>query len=213
MTQFFILGDSVAYGVGAEQAGWADLLKQWLFNRMYSEHGVGETYELFNFAYPGGGIEFVLGNQLSQLAKYRRDGSKTVAIVCTGGNNAKAIDTPENVVSSLEAYEALVVELLQSLQQNADAVIALPSLAVVDESKVSPKISPFTGKKSFINNARIAQYNSKFQEVCQTNDVTFVSTSTAGWASTCLYADGLHPNQIGHQRLFEQIKPLAEALL
>jgi lysophospholipase L1-like esterase len=212
MTQVFILGDSVAYGVGAAQAGWADLLKQWLFKQMYSEGGTGETYELFNFAYPGGGIEFVLETQLKQMDAYRRD-DKIIAVACTGGNNAKAVGDPHSFVSSPEEYKQLVTTLLDRLQQQADAVIALPSLVVVDETKVCPKINPFTGKKSFFTNERIAQFNRMFQELCQAQDVSFVYTSPEGWAETCLYTDGLHPNQVGHQRLYDQIQPLVQQQL
>jgi lysophospholipase L1-like esterase len=212
VTQVFVLGDSVAYGVGAERAGWADQLKQWLQGCMYAEGGVGEKYELFNFAYPGGGIEFVLANQLQQMARYSRGGT-VIAVVCTGGNNAKAIDAPDNFASSLEAYEKLVTTMFDTLQKQADVIIALPSLVVVDEAKVHPKISPFTGKKSFFANDRIALFNGNFHEMCQARGIASVATPTEEWVEKYLYTDGLHPNQAGHERLYQQIQPLVEKAL
>lgn len=51
MTQIFILGSSNAYGVGGKDGGWADILKQYLHNKMYGKYGIGEKHELFNFSF------------------------------------------------------------------------------------------------------------------------------------------------------------------
>lgn len=54
MIQIFILGSSTVYGVGAEHAGWADLIKQALHKKMYSENGSGEKYEIYNLGKSSG---------------------------------------------------------------------------------------------------------------------------------------------------------------
>jgi len=214
MIQFFVFGDSVAYGVGAEQAGWADLLKQYLHAKMYGTNGVGEKYELYNFGKPGAGTDFVLDIIAETVKQYGRN-NKTVAIVCIGGYDTKAKDTARHFVSTIETYKARTSTLLQTLQSSFDAVIAMPTLIAVDETKVNPKISPFTGGKSFFTNARITQFNETLRELCRGYQVTYIQPdiSSEVWEQSYLYTDGLHPNQKGYDKIFATIQPIIAGLL
>ena len=112
MTQIFIFGSSLAYGVGGESGGWADLLKQKLHHKMFSSGGVGEKYELFNFAKAGEPISFVLETFKYQLEKYRRPG-KVIILVSIGGNNSRAKDTPDNFISTVDEYKEEMTALLK----------------------------------------------------------------------------------------------------
>jgi len=98
MTQVFILGSSSTYGVGGENGGWADLLKQSLHSDMFSSGGVGEKYEVYNFAKSGAPRSFVKETSKEQFKNYKRSG-KTIVVVSVGGNNSKAEDKPDNYVS------------------------------------------------------------------------------------------------------------------
>src|SRR5690606_31230815 len=104
ITQVFIMGSSHAYGVGASEAGWADLMKRHLHDKMFSEGGIGEQYEVFNFAKSGETIAFVKDLAPQILEQYGR-GQKTIIIVSAGGNNTKAVDVHDNYVSTLTEYE------------------------------------------------------------------------------------------------------------
>lgn len=214
MTQFFIFGASIAQGVGAERAGWADLLKQSLATKMYSKNGVGEKYELYNFAKPGAQAEFVIATHGDQLKFYRESG-KVVAIVCVGGNNVKAQGAPDNFVSTVEEYEQLMEQLLGKLKQSVDELIVLPSVVAVDESKTNPKANPITGGQSYFSNDRISLFNHALVKLCDQLGVKYVDIEITPqeWAEKFLYDDGLHPNQAGHQYIFEKLAAVTDKLL
>lgn len=131
MTQIFIFGASITYGVGAEDAGWADLIKKTVHKRMYSPEGRGEKYEVYNFGNPGATIDFVSRTFKYQLENYQKEGKK-ILILSIGMNNAKAKGTPENYVSSVEEYKYQMVELLNSLKETIDHIICV-GLSPVDE--------------------------------------------------------------------------------
>lgn len=214
MVQVFIFGASVAHGVGAKNSGWADLLKQHLNGKMYSASGVGEKYQLHNFALSGAQAEFVIATSGDQL-KFYRQGGKTIAIVCVGGNNVKAENDPKNYVSSVEEYAQLMEQLLGKLRQKVDSLLVLPALVAVDESRTNPKHNPITGDKSYFSNDRIIMFNYALMKLCDRLGAQYVdiNVSPEEWVKRYLYTDGLHPNQGGHQYIFEKVANVVDGLL
>ena len=213
MTQIFFIGSSSVYGAGGECGGWADLVKQALHKKMYSDNGVGEKYEIYNLGKSGATIDFVQQNFPEQLKQYGRDG-KIITIVYVGGNNAKAINQPDNFVSTLEEYSKEMSALLDMLKNNSSHVIAVGS-GFYDESKTSPKISPFNGQKSYFNNQRKRQFESRFKELCDTKKIIFIEVDVAedAWKKKFLYKDGLHPNKMGHELISKKVLIELEKLL
>ncbi len=205
ITQVFIIGSSFVYGVGAEKSGWADLVKQFFHQKMYGKDGVGEKYEVFNFGKSGAEIKFAEKLFPILIREYGRKG-KIITIVSIGGNNAKAVDSPNNYVSTLEEYTTQMSQLLDLLREKSDVVIAVGG-GYYDESKTNPKHNPFTGGRSYFTNKRKKRFEQRFQELCHQKGVIFVGidTSKEEWQKKYLYKDGLHPNQKGHQYVAKKV--------
>ncbi|MEI7578500.1 MAG: GDSL-type esterase/lipase family protein [bacterium] len=205
ITQIFIVGSSNVYGVGAEQAGWADLLKQKLHKKMYSENGLGEKFEIYNLGKSGATIDFVKNEYPKQLHQYYRGGD-LITIVSVGGNNSKAIGRPDNFVSTLEKYETEMIELLDQLKKLSTHVIVVGS-GYFDESKTNPIFNPDIGGNSYFQNSRKKKFEAKLRELAEQRGITFVeiSVSEEEWKAKYLFRDGLHPNQQGHQLISDLV--------
>lgn len=205
MKQFFLLGASSVYGVGGENGGWGELFKQHIHQKMYGPNGEGEKYEVFNFAKSGATVQFVLETFTEQIKNYGRDG-EIVCIISVGGNNSKAVNQPNNYVSTVEEYTQQMTSLINLLKQNSSQVVIV-SNGFVDESKTNPKPSPFDNSKSYFTNARRTQFQSTLMNLCNEMGVQFVDTdkSIEEWQANYLYDDGLHPNAKGHQLIFQSI--------
>ena len=205
ITQVFIIGSSFVYGVGAEKSGWADLVKQFFHHKMYGKSGVGEKYEVFNFAKSGAEIKFVKRLFPTLIREYGRKG-KIITIVSIGGNDAKAVDSPTNYVSTIEKYTVQMSQLLDLLKEKSDLVIAVGG-GYYDESKTNPKHNPFTGGESYFTNERRKKFEQRFQELCHQKSITFIGVklSKEEWQKKYSYQDGLHPNQKGHQYVAENV--------
>lgn len=212
MQQIFILGSSSAYGVGATN-GWGDLIKQYLHDKMYGNNGVGEKYEVYNFAKAGATIDFVHNNFPQQLKQYGRN-QAPIAIVCVGGNNSKADNTPDNFVSTIEDYLEQMDELFSLLKENCSHVISVGN-GFVDESKTNPKPNPLTGGKSYFSNERRKGFSDRTKQLCEQKDIAHVEVTVPmqEWIDKYLYKDGLHSNQAGHQLIFEAIKQVLDPLI
>ncbi len=213
MTQIFIIGSSSVYGVGAEFAGWADLIKQKLHQKMYGVGGVGEKYEVFNFGFSGATIDFFKEAFPFLLKKYGRNG-KIVTIFATGGNNAKAKGSSDNYVSTLDKFSKDIVDFLNLINKLSDEVIVVGN-GSYDESKVFPRISPFDGSKSYFSNERNQKFQTKAKEITQSMNLEFVDLEvpTETWIKKYLYEDGLHPNQAGYNLIADKVWQKLENLL
>lgn len=214
MKQFFILGASSVYGVGAESGGWGDLVKSYIHSKMYGADGVGEKYEVFNFSRSGSTVEFVADAAAWVYDKYAR-GNDVTTLISVGGNDAKAENAPDNFVCTPDDFREKVSRLLETLRQHSKQIIFV-SNGFVDESKVSPKQSPFGDDKvSYFTNERRALFNGITKEICESKDIDFVAVDIDKdtWIKNYLYTDGLHPNQAGYQKVFESLKPVVERIL
>lgn len=211
ITQVFILGSSYTYGVGAEHTSWADLVKQYLHGKMYKEGGVGEKFEVYNFGKSGETISFVKDSFEWLIKQYGRN-QKTIIIVSAGGNNTKAINDPHNYVSTPQEYEHEMKQLLTILKNSSDAVIVVDSNGYVDEEKTTPKLNPLNGSKSYFTNVRRQEFKAIAESLCSKMEIPIVdhSVDMHEWIRTYMYKDGIHPNQAGHQLIFEAIKPLLD---
>lgn len=211
MIQFYAFGSSFEYGVGGEDGGWADILKRRLHKRMYGPDGVGEKYELYNFAQPGATIDFVRETAPEQVARYRRENDRAIALVSVGGNNVKAVDRLDNFVSTPEEYRDEMSGLLSELKSVADRVIFVGS-GPVDESKTNPKPNPLTGGCSYFSNERMQAFEAILVDVCDTLSVEYVPVGVFQdeWVQSYLAPDGLHPNGRGYELIAERVWELLE---
>lgn len=208
MKQIFIFGASIVYGVGAESLGWADLIKQKLHSHMYRSGGVGERFEVYNLAKPGAEIEFVL-KHLLPLHQIYQQSSENLAIFSIGLNNTKAVNTPTNYVSSLQTYQMQMDKLLRLSQDQFNHLICV-GYTPIDETKTNPKFNPISGNISYFNNQRIGKFDQIFNQLCYKFKIPFVDFSQLDrthWVNNCLYQDGVHPNQTGHQLIFDRVWP------
>ena len=205
MIQLYAFGSSSVYGVGAENGGWADLIKQRLHKQMFAPGGIGEKFEFYNFGKSGATINFVQNTYKEQLKNYGRDCRK-IALVSVGGNNSKAEDEPDNYVSTLEEYKAEMTNLLSEMKNVFDQVFFVGG-GYVDESKTNPKPNPLTGGKSYFINERRALFKEILKNICNEIGIDYIGVeiSKDEWIEKYVYEDGLHGNQKAHQLLADEI--------
>jgi lysophospholipase L1-like esterase len=205
MTQIFILGSSSAYGVGDTEGGWGELLKRHYHEEMYSLGGIGQQIEVYNFAKSGATIDFIINNFPSQLKLYSQ-GGKIICILLAGGNDSKAADAPDNYVTTDEEYTGKLEKLFKLLKELCTHVIAVDH-GYVDEAKTNPIINPLIGGKSYFSNSRRRLFGVIQKNLCIDFGFEFIGipVSESDWYGKYLFEDGLHPNNKGHEYIYNAI--------
>ncbi len=212
MKQIFVCGASSPYGVGGFEAGWGDLIKQYCHRQLFGDVRVEENYEVYNLAKSGSTLEFVEAVCGQVVDLFRKDGVETIGVVALGANDARAVETEDNFVTTEQQFRGDIEAVLTTCKETFDHVVVVAS-GYVDESLTYPKPPSWSGgKASYHSNERRAEFNNIIADVCGDMELDFVpfDIDQAEWTRNCLFDDGLHPNQRGHQAVFDLILPILQ---
>ncbi len=217
MKHILIFGASGSHGTGGEHGGWSDKLKQYVHEQMYGPKGNGELCNIYELGIPGNSSADVLARMESEIKArmvFDAKPSEVCIILAVGGNDSRASETPDNFMNTPEGYAQNFGKLVQVARRYAEQVVCLGHTPV-DEAKTNPKRSP-SGSLAYFTNERMQTFEAVIRSVAQTPGVTFLplfKEVPEDWQTRCLYADGLHPNDAGHQWIFERLRSSVDTVL
>ena len=190
MNSICIFGDSTAWGAwDMEKGGWVNRL--W-FHVAKRE---GDNYvEVYNQSVSGGTTDTIL-ERFENEAKIR---NADALIFQSGGNDASYEHKPDNFLVTPEKFKKNLEEIIKKAKQITPNIIFM-SLKNCDESKTMP----VSWVDIYYTNENIKKYNDIIKEVCEKNSILFLSI---GLLDNEDFDDGLHPNEIGHEKIFVKVK-------
>lgn len=218
MKKILIFGASSVHGVGGEHGGWADRIKTGLHTTMYGLGGRGELCEVYELGIPGNTMPQILDRFLAEaMPRIRGCNPDDVVILFSAGvNDSKAVDAADNHVSTPDDFAASVHAFVHLAKEYSDHIIGV-GLWPVDESKTLPKESAIRpGSVSYFSNDRLRTFSEAFAATCEKEGIGFVSLFDQvpdDWRATHLFADGLHPNDRGHEWIRSQVEPQIHSVL
>ncbi len=188
-----IFGDSIAFGHSDNnRGGWCDRLKQEYFEK-------GE-WSVYNLGISGNTSKNVLGRFESEC-KVRFPKVILIAI----GLNDSAFDQnlgrcrvlPGDTKENLEKF----IEIAQRVNSK---IVFIGLTKVIDKLLVSV---PWRKNLSYCNDD-VKKYDAIIKEVAEENDIPYCPMFDL--LNDEDLPDGLHPNSVGHQKMFERIKGFLE---
>ena len=189
-----IFGDSVSWGA------W-DLAKSGSGNRPWV-HGAkrdGDNYfEIYNCSVSGGTTDTIL-ERFENEAKVRE---ADALMFQTGGNDASYENKPGNYLVTPDKFKKNLEEIIKRAKKITNNII-FTDLKNCDESKTMP----VSWIDIYYTNENIKKYSDIMKKVCQKNNVLFLDI---GLLNNEDFDDGLHPNAIGHEKIFIQVKNFLE---
>lgn len=189
MSVICIFGDSTAWGAwDLEKGGWVNRL--WLDCAKNDQ----ET-DIYNLSISGGTTETILARFESESKIREAD----IIVFQTGGNDAAYDkDTSEHLISPKD-FEDNLEKIIQKAKLLANK-IAFIGFKNCDESKTMP----VSWCNLCYTNGFIKQYNDIMKKVCERNGIKFIDIFCL--LNNLDFEDGLHPNDSGHQKIFEAVK-------
>ncbi|MFA6341036.1 MAG: GDSL-type esterase/lipase family protein [Candidatus Paceibacterota bacterium] len=181
MSNIAIFGDSIAFGLNDEDGGWVERLRRYF-------HVADKKYEINNFSVSGDDTE-----ELLKRFKTECSISKTDQIIFAVGIN-------DSLYISFEEFKRNLEILIDQAKKFTKDIVFI-GLTPVDESKVAP--IPWNAEFSY-NNKNIRKFNDAIKDIAKKNKLKFIDTLDR--LNKDDLDDGLHPNSIGHQKMFEVIK-------
>jgi lysophospholipase L1-like esterase len=204
-----VFGASSAQGYWDSQGGWADRLKDY-YNELQMRDFSVELPKVMNLGISGDTTTNIL-NRIDSESRARQNEKGLSFVFQIGTNNAA--EEKGKMRFSVEDYKSDLKKLIEIARKYSDKIMVV-GFPAVDESLTNP----IAWSDIYFKNKNIKMIERAAGEVSQAEGVSFapihqkfIELSEAG--TTLQAHDGLHPNDAGHQLIFELVRPALDQLL
>jgi len=185
-----VFGDSITWGShDPKRGGWATQLRNYF-----------ESEEEYVKVYPLGITGNTSGDILERFDVEAASRQPTMVIFAIGTNDSQYINSKDTPRVPLPKFKENLLALTEKAKKYTPAIIFV-GLTGVDESRTMP-VSWSTTK--YYDNDNLSKYNAVIQEIAAKNGFQFIDVS--GILKNDELKDGLHPNSVGHKKLFKKIR-------
>lgn len=197
-----VFGDSITQGYWDTEGGWVDKLR-----RHYDELQVQDFDKdqptIFNLGISADTSRSVLARAESEIKARTRHNILPIVIVQIGINDSCA--EPSGNMVPIEEYKANLEKVVEALQPISSKLIFV-GLSACDEAKTMP----VSWGEYYYSNKSIKMYEDQMKAVAEAENISFVPVFEEfdkAMQARELLADGLHPNNQGHEAIFNIVKP------
>lgn len=206
-----VFGDSIAQGFwDVEQGGWVQRLR-----RTYAEQDIQDLtkrrQEFFNLSVSGDSANSIVKRLPYEVETRRWQGEPFVLIFAVGLNDTQFAG--DEIMATPEQYRDELDVLISGAGHYSKKLLFV-GLAPVDDELCNPY--RYNPRGVCFKNDRIMEFEEVLRKVCLEKEVPHVQIFEkfqAEHTQNELLADGLHPNESGHQFMADLIKPYLDNLL
>jgi len=197
-----IFGDSIAQGFfDTEKGGWATLLSMHLQN-LTIESEYNEYFSVFNQSISGENTTEIISRFGNEIQPRISNKNKNVIIFAGGINDAKRLLPSNELYVPADVTRRNVESFISLASRMADKVF------LVGLNRVNEQFTTNYNDDSF-SNKDIEEYDSVIKDCADRLEVAYIPVSDL--INDEHLDDGLHPNAVGHQLIFDRIKNVLEA--
>lgn len=193
MTRIFVFGGSSVYGCWDSAGGWVQRLRTQLEKN--------SLIEVFNLGIYGDSTKNVRDRFILEVQHRLRLSTpedKIILIFQVGTNDTQFLADKGKRRTEKDLFTHNIQDIINKAQTITNQIVFL-GLSLVDESKTQPITS--SPNISF-DNATIQEYDDILHKICKTTAVAYVKMVDV---AHYFHADGIHQNEIGHQKIAEEI--------
>ncbi len=206
--RILVFGDSIAQGFWGIDGGWVERIR-----RQYDSLSVQDFTrmrpEVFNLGISGDTTRNLLA-RIESETKVRK-GSDPLIVVVAIGTNDDLFESDRQWVNP-EEFHANLETIITTLEPLTDAIVFVGNPAC-DETKTTP----VSWGSYYYTNREMQRSEQTMAEVAASHSLAFVPVFEAFKAqldtANDLLADGLHPNDAGHQFIAERVLPVLNGVV
>lgn len=207
-----VFGDSITQGYWAIEHGWVDRVRMH-YDALQAENLDGrDEPSVFNLGVSADNSDNILNRIESEVSVRTRSNHlvKPIVLIQIGVNDSAK--EPEHPQVDLKRYQDNLKDIASRLQSKTSKIIFV-GLSSCDESKTSP----VSWGEYYYSNDAIGAYENAMKTVAEKTGSDFIPVFNEFHSflknGDMLLSDGLHPNELGHQRIYEIIMPKLQELL
>ncbi len=204
MSQIFCFGASITHGYADTQGGWPARLREFLWQKDQ------DGFNFYNLGIPVDETSREVASRLDNELKVRQGSEKpNLVIFSIGTNDSEYFNDEKKFKVSIKEFEKNINKCIKIARKYSERIVFMDLVPVVD-AKVDP--IPWCPERSY-RNKYIWEYREILKNICIEEKVYFIDAYDRLLASSDYMhslGDGVHPNDIGHEILFEIIKDYLE---
>ena len=211
MAVIYLFGDSITYGAwDIEGSGWTARLRKYLDEVQLKDDS--KYYLCYNLGIPGETTDGLVGRFDRELSARERLGEEAVFVFAFGANDSVHVPS----MNGFRVPEDRFIRNMKAAIDSARTVsknIILANITPVDEAVCA---SRYGAKDKVRLNKNVERYNDLIAAIAQEKMVPAVDVYRPFVDSVpkvLLSEDGLHPNEKGHQLIFELVRDALSPLL
>ncbi len=201
MPTLCIFGASSTWGAwDLEKGGWANRLRLWIDEQNLASKEDEFYWEVYNLGVSGDTTKDVLARFKSEL-NAREAG---LVIISIGDNDTVYDQSPDEPRLTEDQFASNIEEMITLATAVTNKVVVL-GLKQVTEEKVQPV--PWNAQANY-RNASIKAYDERLKNIAEERGTHYVPVFDL--LADADLADGLHPNEQGHEKIFQRVKGFLE---
>jgi acyl-CoA thioesterase-1 len=204
-----VFGASVTQGFWDTEGGWVQRLRKH-YDEMQVKNWSNETPTIFNLGVSGDSTTEILKRVENETLA--RQTERGLAFIFSVGINDSFVGGDGKINLTPEQYAENYRQIISIAKKYSDKIMLL-GLQYCDESKTRP----VAWVDIHYTNGRISQFDQKAREIAEENKIPYLDLYELFRErfenGESIYQDGLHPNNDGHQLIFELVQPALDKLL
>jgi lysophospholipase L1-like esterase len=207
-------GASTMQGYWDSQGGWVDRLKRHYdhlqMKAFTRKDFTDEQPKVMNLGISGDSTIGLL--RRIDIEAAARQNAKGVSFLFSIGTNNAGVENGRNISSPLE-YRSDLEQLVEKARQYSDKII-LVGIHAVNEQLTNP----LAWMDLRFTNDRLYEFERAMRDMCQSQNIPHVAVfetfqDEAAKGHNLLAHDGLHPNDDGHELIFQLVRPVLDEVL
>lgn len=198
--QILAFGDSITQGFYDSKGGWVQRLRTYLEQNDFKNKL--SAIRIFNMGVSGN-TSLDLVNRFESETKSRLRYPNPIFLFSIGVNDTQYPEGKSTILIPLDQFKENIKLLIKKAQLISPHIIFL-DLTPVDEQKTTP----CSWKSISYKNKDISIFHQALSNICSEQQISFINLYDewilSGYKK--LLIDGLHPNDDGHQKIFESVK-------
>ena len=193
-----IFGDSITWGANDFKCGgWVSRLRA----DLESNQDFDNSYSIYNCGISGDNSEdLLLRFEIESISRHREKADENIVIIAIGINDSQNISKKGNYAVEPKQFENNLKKLIKLSKKYFDKIIFI-GLTNVDEKKTVPL--PWSKDKSYYS-SDVKMYDEIIKKQAKKSNFQYIEMYDV--VSLKEMKDGLHPDEIGHEKMYLKIK-------
>lgn len=213
MAIILAFGDSITYGAwDIKNSGWAALMRAFLDDKQQKDPNL--YYLFYNLGISGDTTQGLAKRfDIETEVRQRQDREEEIIFIFAFGANDSTLQKSTNEFRvSKHDFQKNLEDTLDGAAKISKKILILNITPVLEETYNAMSFAK--GKERF--NIHIEEYNDIIRTIAKSKNTPLVdvySRYVKAGPEKLFSEDGLHPNEAGHQIIFEAVLPELETLL